>query len=119
MSVLTIAISGCPTHAILTRLRQKGNPCAMMLMLNILSTLCGGKASETMSLGSARSNACFSNGTFKLFSFPQAAFGIFFRAPAEEKPGIGQCRSIAKKSSGLKGHIPEERFRSSSNSFNS
>lgn len=90
-------------HSILTRLRQKGRPCAMMLMLNILSTFWGGKGSLTTSLESARSSGWLSSGTCKV-SFPQAALGIFFRAPDDEKRAIGQCRSIAKGH--LLNHIP-------------
>lgn len=86
-------------HKILTRLRQKGKPWAMMLMLNILSTFWGGSGSLETSLGSARSSGWLSSGTCKVFSFPQATFGIFLRAPDDEKRGIGQCRSIAKKRS--------------------
>lgn len=84
------------THTILTRLRQKGKPWAMMLMLNILSTFWGGNGSLATSLGSARSGGWHSSGTCKVFSFPQGTFGIFLRAPDDEKRGIGQCRSIAK-----------------------
>lgn len=84
-------------HKILTRLRQKGKPWAMMLMLNILSTFWGGNGSLETSFGSARSRGWLSSGTCKVFSFPQATFGIFLRAPDDEKRGIGQCRSIAKK----------------------
>lgn len=88
---------GDSIRTILTRLRQKGNPWAMMLMLNILSTFWGGNDSLVTSLGSARLSFSLSSGTCKVFSFLQATLGIFFRAPDDEKRGIGQCRSIAKK----------------------
>lgn len=81
---------------VLTRLRQNGRPCAMMLMLKILRTFWGGNCSLATSLGSGRSSAWSPGGTCKV-SFPETAVGIFLRAPDDEKRGIGQCRSIAKR----------------------
>lgn len=81
---------------VLTRLRQNGRPCAMMLMLKILRTFWGGNCSLATSLGSARSSGWSPGGTCGV-SFPQTAVGIFLRAPEEEKRGIGQCRSIAEQ----------------------
>lgn len=95
-------------RTILTRLRQKGNPWAMMLMLNILSTFWGGNGSVAASLGSARWSAWFSSRACEVFPFPQETFGIFLRAPDDEKRGIGQCRSIAKDGRS-KDHIPDGR----------
>lgn len=97
-----------PSRALLTRLRQNGSPWAMMLRLNILRTLCGGRGSLTTSLGSASS--WLMTGTWGAFSLPDAALGIFLRAPDDAKWGIGQCRSIPKKTKtgGLEGHILKE-----------
>lgn len=83
-------------RALLTRLRQNGRPCAMMLMLKILRTFWGGNCSLATSLGSARSSGWSPGGTCEV-SFPQTAVGIFLRAPDDEKRGIGQCRSIAER----------------------
>lgn len=81
-------------RALLTRLRQNGRPCAMMLMLKIFRTFWGGNCSLVTSLGSARSSGWSPGGTCEV-SFPQTV-GIFLRAPDDEKRGIGQCRSIAE-----------------------
>lgn len=84
-------------RTVLTRLRQNGRPCAMMLMLKILRTFWGGNCSLAASLGSARSSGWSPGGTSEV-SFPQRAVGIFLRAPDDENRGIGQCRSIAEQS---------------------
>lgn len=80
----------------LTRLRQKGKPWVMMLMLKILSTFWGGNESAAMILDSARWSAWFSNRSCFAFSLPRTSTEVFRRAP-DEKRGMGQCRSIANQ----------------------
>lgn len=102
------AIAPFPPHRLLsnplTRLRQKGRLCVMILMLNIFNTFCEG--SLVTSLGSKSSRTRLSGGAWGAFSLDLGIL-FFLELRADEKRGMGQCRSIANESGELSSSYPE------------